>query len=135
MGFCTSTDRALSSRLRPADTVERTCSVDKLPSSSSLASSWPPSLVTESTTPMPIKLMLTTSTPPVSSCGISAIVSARLPPLSGRESTAVRVLPPCSARRSARRRLDTRLQLGETAWQATSSLAAVALASSPSPTT
>ena len=49
MGFCTSTVRALSSRLRPVDTVERTCSVDKLPSSSTLASSAPPSLVTEST--------------------------------------------------------------------------------------
>ena len=133
MGFCTSTDRALSSRLRLAEIVETTCSVDKLPSSSALASTSPPSLVTESTTPMPFKLMLTTSTPPLLSCGISAILSARLPPLSGRESTAVRVLPPCNARRSARRRLDTSVQLEETTWQAFSSLAAFSLASSPSP--
>ena len=115
--------------LRLAETVETTCSVDKLPSSSALASISPPSLVTESTTPMPFKLMLTTSTPLLANCGISAILSARLPPLSGRESTAVRVLP---RRRSARRRLDTSVQLEETAWQACSSLAAFSLASSPS---
>ena len=134
MGFCTSTDRVPLSRLRLVETVEITCSVDKLPSSRALASSSPPCLVTESTTPMPFKLMLTTSTPRLTNCGISAISSARLPPLSGRESTAVRVLSPSSARRSARRRLVTSVQLEETAWQVSSSLAALSLASSPSPT-
>ena len=81
---------------------------------------------------MPLKLMLTTSTPPASSCGIWAISAVMLPPLSERESTAMRVLSPSPC--SARRRLETSAQFGETARHASSSLAAFSLASSPTPT-
>ena len=107
MGCCTSTDRALSSRLRPADTDERTCSVDKLPCSRAFASSAPPSLVTDSSTLTLLRVLLVTFTPLPSSCGMSVISAVVLPSLSERENVAT-VPPLCSARR----RLETSVQLG-----------------------
>ena len=127
MVCCTSTDRALSSRPRLADTVERTCSADKLPSSSAFASSAPPCSVTDSTTMTLLRVLLVTFTPLASSCRISATPAVVLPSLSERESVEVRMLPLCSARR----RLVASVQLGEMSWQAFSSLAAVSSASSP----
>ena len=126
MGCCTSTDRALSSRLRPADTDDRTCSVDKLPCSRAFASSAPPSLVTDSSTLTLLRVLLVTFTPLPSSCGMSVISAVVLPSLSERENVAT-VPPLCSARR----RLETSVQLGQMSWQAFSSLAAVSPASKP----
>ena len=126
MGCCTSTDRALSSRLRPADTDDRTCSVDKLPCSRAFASSAPPSLVTDSSTLTLLRVLLVTFTPLPSSCGMSVISAVVLPSLSERENVAT-VPPLCSARR----RLETSVQLGQMSWQAFSSLAAVSPASEP----
>ena len=127
IGCCTSTDRALSSRPRLADTAERTCPADKLPSSSAFASSAPPCSVTDSTTMTLLRVLLVTFTPLASSCRISATPAVVLPSLSERESVEVRMLPLCSARR----RLVASVQLGEMSWQAFSSLAAVSFASSP----
>ena len=127
IGCCTSTEKAVSSRLRPADTVERTCSVDRLPSSRAFASSAPPSLVTDSSTLTLFRVLLVTFTPLASSCGTSVISAVVLPSLSERENVATVPPPLCSARR----RLETSVQLGEMPWQAFSSLAAVSPASSP----
>ena len=117
-----STDRALSSRLRPADTPKRTFSVDKLPPSRTFASSAPPCLVSESFTLTLRRVLLPTLTPSASSFGTSA-TSTVSPSLSERVNV---VLPLCNARR----RLVEGTQDGEMAWQATTSFST--LPSSPS---
>ena len=117
-----STDRALSSRLRPADTPKRTFSVDKLPPSRTFASSAPPCLVSESFTLTLRRVLLPTLTPSASSFGTSA-TSTVSPSLSERVNV---VLPLCNARR----RLVEGRQDGEMAWQATTSFST--LPSSPS---
>ena len=131
MGCCTSTDRVPSSRPRLSDTAEVTCSVDKLPARSALASSGPPCLVTESSALTLRKVLLVTFTPLLAaSCGISVILPVMLSSLSERENVTVPVLPLSSARRP----LETgeAVQLGEMAWHATFSLSTASLGFSPS---
>eukprot|EP00964_Phaeocystis_antarctica_P121872 scaffold85542_cov60-Phaeocystis_antarctica.AAC.1 len=126
MGFSNSTNRASSLRPRLADTVEVTFSGDKLPSESAFASSAPPCVVIESTA-LVLKKVLLAFTPLASSCGISVISAELL--LSERTNLTVPVLPLSSVRR----RLETSVavQLGEIAWQTSTSLSIVSSAFSP----